>query len=174
MSASSLLSSGLDAATSMLGLSAYPPTSFCFAVNIVAASAGGVLGAVLDTSFQEVSGMDWQTDIEEYNEGGENRFVHQLPKGIKQQKLSLKRGVAGVTSPLMLWCKGVMEGGLNTSISPRIALVHLLNEHRLPMRVWCFHNAYPVHWEIEPFSSLKNEVAIERIELAYQYCTRVL
>jgi len=145
----------------------YPPAAFHFAVNI------GV-PTPLDSSFQEVSGLDQTLDTEEFVEGGENRFVHQLPKGVKQGRLSLKRGVAALDSPLMAWCKWVLEGGLSDTITTQQVLVHLLDGNGLPLRIWCCHNAFPVHWDIDPFGSMKNEVAVEQIELAYQYCTRML
>lgn len=151
-----------------LNLVDYPPAAFHFAVNI------GMLATPFDTSFQDVSGLDQTMETEDVSEGGENRFVHKLPKGVKQGTLSLKRGIATVTSPLMLWCKSTLEGGLAQRIVPMLVLVHLLDENGLPLRTWSLANAYPVRWDIEPFGSTKNEAAIEQIDLAYQYCTRML
>ncbi|MEK8034483.1 phage tail protein [Ideonella sp. DXS29W] len=151
-----------------LGLVDYPPSAFYFAVNV------GMLATPFDTSFQEVSGLSQTMETEDLVEGGENRFVHKLPKGVRQGNLSLKRGVATITSPLMVWCKVVMENGLTLGITPLPVLVHLLNESGLPIRSWCLNNAYPVRWEIEAFNSTKNEVAIEQIDFAYQYCMRLL
>ncbi|TPW15554.1 MAG: hypothetical protein FD130_1178, partial [Halothiobacillaceae bacterium] len=39
---------------------------------------------------------------------------------------------------------------------------------------WTFANAYPVSWEVESFSSTKNEVAIEKLELSYNYSNRMM
>lgn len=151
-----------------LNLIDYPPAAFHFAVNI------GMLATPFDTSFQDVSGLDQTIETEDVSEGGENRFVHKLPKGVRQGTLSLKRGIASVSSPLMLWCKATLEGGLAQAIVPMLVLVHLLDENGLPLRTWSLANAYPVRWDIEPFGSTKNEAAIEQIDLAYQYCTRML
>jgi phage tail-like protein len=163
----SLLAPG-TALRQALNLIDYPPAAFHFAVNI------GMLATPFDTSFQDVSGLDQTMETEDVAEGGENRFVHKLPKGVRQGTLSLKRGIATVTSPLMLWCKLTLEGGLARPIVPMLVLVHLLDEDGLPLRTWCLNNAYPVRWDIEPFGSTKNEAAIEQIDLAYQYCTRML
>lgn len=146
----------------------YPPVAFHFSVSI------GVLPLPFDTSFQEVSGLELQMETEELVEGGENRFVHRLPKGVKQGKLSLKRGIAPLTSPLLIWCKATLEGGLTLPIQPLPVLVQLRDEQGLPRRIWICENAYPVRWEIESFNSTKNEAAIEQIELAYQYSMRML
>jgi phage tail-like protein len=144
------------------------PTAFQFTVSFNGIPSG------IDSSFQEVSGLELTMDVEELREGGENRFVHQLPKGVQQKKLMLKRGVAGVTSPLVVWCKATLEGGLSVPILPVPLLISLLDASSLPVRSWLFSNAYPVRWETDAFNSTKNEVALETIELAYQYAQRVL
>lgn len=144
------------------------PAAFQFTVSFNGIPSG------IDSSFQEVSGLEMTMDVEEVHEGGENRFVHQLPKGVQQKKLMLKRGVGGVTSPLVVWCKVTLEGGLSIPIVPVPLLVSLLDASSLPLRSWLFSNAYPVRWEIDAFNSTKNEVALETIELAYQYVQRML
>lgn len=146
----------------------YPPSAFYFSVNI------GTGTSHIDSSFQEVAGMDLTMDLEEYVEGGENRFAHQLPTGVKPQKLSLRRGIAAAQSPLVAWCKRVLEGGLAEPIVPQPVQVSLLDGAGAPLRVWSFTNAYPVHWAIEAFNASKNEVAIEHIELVYQTATRMV
>ena len=81
----------------------YPPTGFYFKV-IFSATLG-----MSDTSFQEVSGISSEVELEEVVEGGENRYVHRLPKSVKHPKLVLKRGIAKMTSPLVIWCRSVFE-----------------------------------------------------------------
>lgn len=146
----------------------YPPSAFHFKV-VFSAFAGQS-----DTSFQEVSGIGSEIDLEEVVEGGENRYVHRLPKAVKHPKLVLKRGIAGLASPLVLWCKSVLESGLAVPIMPMPIMVYLLDEEHNPIRGWSFANAYPVNWEIDGFNSTKNEVAIEKIELSYNYANRLL
>ena len=146
----------------------YPPSAFYFRVVFGKPSEG------LDTSFQEVTGIKSELTIEEVIEGGENRFVHQLPKGVKQSKLVLRRGIANQQSPLVQWCQTILEGTLSESFEPKLVYVHLLNPTGTPVRSWSFANAYPVSWEVESFESSKNQVAIEKIELSYNYSKREL
>lgn len=146
----------------------YPPAAFYFSVNV------GSVPNPLDSSFRDVSGLEQTMEVDELREGGENRNVYQLPRGVKQSKLSLKRGVAPLTSPLVIWCKAILEGGLSTNITPQSVIVALLNTQLTALRVWHFSNAFPVRWDIEAFNSLRNEVAIEQIDLAYLSATRVL
>jgi phage tail-like protein len=146
----------------------YPPSAFYFQVDFFSPYGKG------DTSFQEVSGISSEMETEEVVEGGENRYVHRLPKSVKHPKLVLKRGIATMNSPLVTWCKSVLEAGFIASIIPLPLLVFLLNEDKVPIRAWGFANAYPVKWEVDPFNSTKNEVAIEKIELSYTYSNRLV
>lgn len=146
----------------------YQPSAFYFKVAF-AATAG-----MSDTSFQDVSGIGSEIETEPYVEGGENRYVHQLPKSVKHPKLVLKRGIAKSTSPLVAWCRSVFEGDFAAPIVPMSVMVYLMDENKVPIRAWSFSNAYPVNWEVENFNSTKNEVAIEKIELSYNYSNRVI
>ncbi len=145
----------------------YPPPAFYFKV-VFSHTAG-----LSDTAFQEVSGIGTQMETEDVTEGGENRFIHHLPKGVKHPNLVLKRGIAKTTSPLVLWCRQTLEAGLMLPILPQHIIVFLLNERGIPTRSWSFSNAYPINWEVEAFNSTKNEVAIEKIELSYNYSMRI-
>ncbi|MBT8339629.1 MAG: phage tail protein [Desulfatitalea sp.] len=127
-----------------------------------------------DAAFKEVSGIGAQIETESYSEGGENRFVYELPKAVKHPKLVLKRGIAENSSPLVQWCKSVLENGLNEAITPKLIHVMLLDADGQAVRQWSFDDAYPVNWEVESFNATKNEVAIEKIELAYGHCQREL
>ncbi|MFC1748527.1 phage tail protein [Pseudomonadota bacterium] len=147
---------------------AYLPTAFYFKVTFSGS------GGDRDTSFQEVSGISTGLDTESYTEGGENRFLYELPKRKKSSNLVLKRGLAGASSPLITWCRTTLEGDFSTAIKPKEVTVSLLNEKASIIRSWSFVNAYPISWEADPFNSTKNEVAIEKMELSYNYFTRLV
>jgi phage tail-like protein len=154
--------------SALLELDGYQPPAFYFTVSF-----SNTLG-LLDCSFKEVSGIKSEMDLEPFQEGGENRFIHQLPKGSKQSKLTLKRGIAKYTSPLVAMCRDVLEGGLISPIKPVSLVVSLLNAEGIPMRSWSFDNVFPVSWEVEAFDAMKNEVAIEKIELSYNCANRII
>ncbi|WP_293905385.1 phage tail protein [Phenylobacterium sp.] len=149
-------------------MDAYPPSAFYFRVSF------GPSTAPEDASFQEVGGIGPEMEVESFREGGENRFVHSLPKGVKHPKLTLKRGVANRDSPLVAWCQSVLQGGLAERIKPQLVLIHLLDAEAKPLRSWSFENAYPTHWTVDEFRADKNAVAIEKIELNYAVSTRKL
>lgn len=127
-----------------------------------------------DASFAEVGGIGSSMTTEDVMEGGENSFAWKLPTVVKHPNLTLKRGVASRTSPLVLWCQSVLETGLGISILTRTLWVSLLNEEGTPARIWSFYNVYPVQWKVDPFNATKNDIAIEQIELAYHGTNRLL
>ncbi len=126
-----------------------------------------------DAAFQEVSGIGSQIETEPFLEGGENRFTYQLPKSIKNSNLLLRRGITGMDSTLVKWCKSFFYHDFKEALKPKDLLVHLLDETGTSLRSWSLSNAYPVNWKMDSFNSTKNEVAIEEIELCYHKLKRI-
>ena len=141
----------------------YPPTSFSFVVNGVSNLEG------IDSQFQSVSGLSSEIETESYTEGGENRFTHQLPKGVKYPNLVLKRGLI-VNSGLITWCRDAME---NFSFESRDLIISLYGgpKSSAPLMVWNVVGAYPVKWDVSEFNAEENKLAIETVELKYKYYT---
>ena len=124
-----------------------------------------------DTAFQEVSGLTVNFEYERVPDGGEN-FFYNLPKMPKYNNLILKRGVADMSSPLVQWCTAILNADLTRPVRPRCLTVMLLNEEADACRIWYVANALPIKWSIDGFNSTKNSVAIETIELTYNYFFR--
>jgi phage tail-like protein len=142
-------------------MSLYPPVGFRFTVQI-AGSPGQD-----DATFQEVSGISLELDAEIDREGGENRFVHALPKAATHPRLVLKRGIADQRSPLVRWFEAVLEAGLAQPIETKELTLRLLDETGAPLQTWSFRDAYPVRWTVDSFLADKAHFVIETIELAY-------
>ncbi len=58
------------------------------------------LKGIIEAGFSECSGLQVETEVEEYREGGINDFVHKFPKMSKYQTITLKRGL---TDSQELW-----------------------------------------------------------------------
>jgi len=140
-----------------------PPVSFHFKVEFQGVGKGDA-----DTRFQEVSGLTAEVAIEELPVGGENRFTYRLPSRAKYGNLVLKRGVLG-DSGLIDWFRHAIE---DFSFTPVDVHVSLLNEKHEVSSSWTFIGAYPVKWAIADLKSMDNALAVETIELAYQYYRR--
>jgi phage tail-like protein len=146
----------------------FPPAAFHFAVRLDPAAGGG------EAMFQEVSGIGAEMETEAVHEGGENRFVHALPKGVKHPRLVLRHGVVAIDSGLVKWCRQVLESGLAQPVRTQQIEVHLMDASGESLRRWDFTGAYPVKWSVDAFGSTKQEVALESVELAYGTVRRVL
>jgi phage tail-like protein len=163
----------------------YPLGAFYFSVKVldpvtvgslVANLATGDFGSILsdvDASFQEVTGIESQFDVEEVIEGGENRFIHRLPRYTKYSNLVLKRGVVTKLSFLAEWFGFTIGSSLSLPIVPFNVLVMLQNQDGWPAVAWAFVNAYPIRWEIAPMDSLDNKILTEKLELSYNYFQRL-
>lgn len=118
-----------------------------------------------DFRFQEVTGLTVDVNLDTYNEGGENRFVHRLPGRTKYGDLVLKRGmtlVSGVTA----WCVDAIE---NFNYQPTNMLISLLNEDHLPVSSWYITNAIPIKYDITGLNAEQNQIVIESMTLRYEY-----
>jgi phage tail-like protein len=146
----------------------FSPVAFQFTLRLDPAAGGS------EALFQEVSGIGAEMETETVHEGGENRFVHALPMGVKHPRLVLRRGVVAIDSGLVKWCRQVLEGGLAQPVATQQIEVHLMDESGEALRRWDFTGAYPVKWSVQPFGSTKQEVALESVELAYGTVRRVL
>ena len=143
----------------------YLPVAFHFQVKLM--QLPDQPGPVM-ASFQEVSGLEHALDTEDVQEGGENRFVHQLPLPARARRLLLKRGLVQRTSAFMTWCRRSLQGGLSVPLRPITLEVRLLAEDGAPLLTWVCSRAYPVRWTLNGLDAMRNELAIEEIELAYQ------
>lgn len=142
------------------------PVAFSFSVNVTGADGHE------DMQFQEVSGLEAEIELETVVEGGENRFVHKLPKAVKHPNLVLKRGIAGKQSELMIWCQDVLQKDFSKPIVPRSIYISLLNEDADPIRSWSVERAYPVKWNVSTLNAMENKIAIETMEFAYTILKR--
>ena len=136
-----------------------PLASFHFSVIFLG------LGPNIEIGFQSVSGLSATIETETIGEGGENRFKHQLPTGVSFQNLTLKRSLR-ISSTVTAWCEDAIEKFI---FKPTDLLVVLHNELHLPLYTWKVVNAYPVSWSVSDFDAESSALAIESLELKYQY-----
>jgi phage tail-like protein len=142
----------------------YPPVGFYFKVNVI-----GITGAN-EGNFQEVSGLSFKLGVKEMVEGGENRFIHRFPVPAKYENLVLKRGVL-IGSPLIIWAKTCLE---QFSFRPSTVVLNLMDENSAPIAAWKFINAYPVGIKISDFKAQENGIAVETLELSFDYFNKVI
>jgi phage tail-like protein len=138
----------------------YPPVGFHFSVTFQLFPQ-----TPNDFRFQEVSGLDVELEMESFIEGGQNRFIWQLPRRARYSDLVLKRGMF-MGSAIILWCQNAFE---NFVFEPTNITIALLNEKHVPVQAWYVVNAIPKKWSISNFNAQENSVVVESITLSYQF-----
>ncbi|GAX37260.1 phage tail protein [Nodularia sp. NIES-3585] len=121
------------------------------------------IGGVLIGGFSEVSGLSSEIDLESYEEGGLNDYVHKFPKHTTCPNLILSRGLVRIDL-FYLWYQATSQG----LVQQLSGTIFLLNSQQIPVMWWVFKKAYPVKWEGPQFNASSEEIAIERIELVHQ------
>ncbi|MBV9773025.1 MAG: phage tail protein [Gemmatimonadetes bacterium] len=153
------LNAGFAAATGALNARLDPYTGFDFLVEIEGLLVGG---------FSEVTGLQVETEVEEYAEGGRNDFVHRLPGRTRYpSNLVLRRGLTDIDA-LWSWHREVALG----RIERRNGTIYLLDRQRVPAMWWDFQDAFPVKWSGPDLRSDSNTVAVETVELVHRGISR--
>lgn len=135
------------------GQKPYPYTSFRFRIEIEGLTVA---------QFSEVTGLQSETEVETYEEGGVNDFVHQLPKRTKYPRISLKRGLTD-KEEMWKWYRQVVDGKFKRK-DGAIILMDVAGEDKWR---WNFTQAYPVKWAGPDLKADSNTVAFETIELVH-------
>ena len=143
------------------------PVSFYFSISLTGAHI------TADASFQEVSGISVELDMEEISEGGENKFNYKMPAHAKYSNLVLKHGIVAANSDFAAWCIKSVGSDFSKPVMPKTLTLFLLNESGDKLMSWDFINAYPVEWSISDLKSQDNSLVIESVEFAYNYFTRI-
>ena len=150
-----------------------PPTAFYFEVAFI-----GNGNNKMDSSFQEVSGLKVTVENPEKWEGGDNVFVHHLPKSINYENLVLKRCL---TKSLAFekWCRDTL---VSFEFKPMDISLRLLSSQSepigsnipIPLAAWSIEQAFPISWELATFGNAKDEFAIETLTLKYRKFNKTL
>ena len=126
---------------------------FNFTVELDNAEIGG---------FSEITGLQVETEIENYREGGNNLFEHKLAKITKYPNLVLKRGII---DSVQLW--RMHQDVINGTIEKSSITVILRNNAKEAKWRWAFKDAYPVKWSVTDLNATSSTVAIETLEFAH-------
>lgn len=151
----------------------YPAPGFRFTVLVAGSGTPMQLASRADTSFEEVSGLDARIETAPLTEGGENRYVHQLPAQTKSPNLVLRRGYVTAPSFLSEWAAQTVGSTLAQPILTQSLVVMLLGETGMPLVGWNVTRAWPVRWVTGPFNAVENKVLTEVLEFSYAYVTRI-
>jgi len=113
--------------------------------------------------FTEMSGLQVETVVTEYEEGGNNGFVHRLPGRTKVGNVTLKRGIVA-SNEFFNWYSEILNGKLKF----RHVDVQVFDAEGKELAKWSFANAFPVKWIGPQLAADGKNAAIETLELAHE------
>lgn len=119
-------------------------------------------------AFQEVSGLEAETQVIEYRHGDSAIFSPiKMPGIAKYGNVTLKRGVFVKDNTFWAWYNEIK---MNT-IKRQTVIIKLLDENGKPTMTWSLKNAWPTKMSGTDLESDGNEVAVDTIEIAHEGLT---
>jgi phage tail-like protein len=135
--------------------SVWPVPKFYFSVNIDGK----------DYSFQEVTGLETETQIIEYRRSDSKQFsTIKMPGIAKVGNVTLKKGVFAKDNNFYKWYDAIK---MNT-IKRMTVIIKLLDENGGTTMSWTLQNAWPTKIQSTDLKSDGNEIAVESIEFAHE------
>lgn len=137
----------------------WPLPKFYFSVKI---------GGSPELSFQEVSGLETQTQVIEYRHGDDKQSSTVKMPGIsKVGNVTLKKGVFAKDDTFWKWYSDIKMN----IIKREVVIIKLLDESGNATMTWTLANAWPTKVTGTDLKSDGNEIAVESIELAHEGLT---
>ena len=121
-----------------------------------------MIDSLAQAVFTELSGLQIETEVLEYVEGGNNGFVHHLPGPTRVSNLTLKRGMTS-SNELFKWYLDIARG----KIDQRNLSVIMYDTAGTELTRWNFIKAYPVKWVGPQLMAGGNTAAVETLEFAH-------
>jgi phage tail-like protein len=118
--------------------------------------------------FQEISGLESETQVLEYrHSNSKNYSTIKMPGISKVGNVTFKKGIFVKDATFWNWYSQIK---MNTY--PRVSIViQLLDENQAPTMTWTLNNAWVTKISAPTLKSDGNDVAIETIEVAHEGLT---
>jgi phage tail-like protein len=113
--------------------------------------------------FMKVEGLSVAYDVAEYNEGGENGFVHKLPGRAKYENITLTRPVSELTTGLAAWFESY-----RVLVKRTTGRIMAQQSDGSTVFVWNFMGAFPVSWKVSGMDVAGNGVLTETLVIAHE------
>lgn len=119
-------------------------------------------------SFAECSGLQAETELETYREGGVNEYLHHFAGASKYPPLVFKHGLSPIDG-LWGWHQEIVRQG---RVTRRNGSIYLLNRQQSPLIWWNFKDAFPYKWTGPDLQASSGDVAFEAVELVHRGLSR--
>ncbi len=122
---------------------------------------------IIDGSFDlgdwtKCEGLGVEYQVFDYQEGGNNGFIHRLPGRAKYTNVKLTRPVDAATNAVMAWLAGVQ-----VKVVPSSAQICVRDTNGDVVAVWVLQGVFPVKWSGPTLDVGSNTPAYESLEIAH-------
>ncbi|MEU5988771.1 phage tail protein [Spirillospora sp. NPDC047418] len=130
-----------------------PASSLFFRLTVSGVSFG---------AFNGCDGLAAQVDVEQFEEGGNNGFVWQLPTRVRHSNVRLTRPVTADTAKVATWISSVATGIERADVQ-----IDVLRADGSLIASWGLREAIPVNWTGPTLDPEQATVATEVLEIAH-------
>lgn len=121
-----------------------------------------------EAAFQEVNGLDMESEPIEYRAGNAKAFTKiKMPGLLKYSNITMKKGTFKSDSKLYDWFKKIK----GATIERQALTISLLDQEGEAVVTWKVENAFPIKLQGTDLKAEGNEVAVETIEIAHEGLT---
>ena len=126
-------------------------------------------GKQVVAGFSSCTGLQINSEIYEYKEGGLNSYVHKFVTRTSHSNIVLKRGIT-FTNVLWKWHQNVASG----KIVRKNGAVILQDDLGIPTAAWSFSNALPLRMSGPELDAMQSKTALETLELSHEGLERLV
>ncbi|HKP52219.1 MAG TPA: phage tail protein [Chloroflexia bacterium] len=118
--------------------------------------------------FTEITGLSVEVMVQDYEEGGQNDYIHRLPGRVKVSDITLRNGVT-TSNEILEWFQKILEG----KFERRDVTIIMVNQDKTTGRnqKWTFKRALPVKWTGPELKAGQSGAAIQSLQLTHQGLT---
>ena len=118
--------------------------------------------------FSDCSGLQMETEVQDFHEGGLNTHTWKFVTRTKQSNLTLKRGI--VNKALWDWYQELAQGKMRFRNATIIVHDPSGKSDVLEFQII---QAFPIKWVGPDLSAAQNNIAVETVEFAHQGLERL-
>jgi phage tail-like protein len=129
------------------------------------------IDGVDQASFRKCSGLKTETEIFEYQEGGDNETVRKLVGQTKHSNIVLTQGYTA--DPSFFKWRDEIHTGDGAKIKRRNgSIIAYADDNKTEIGRWNFEKAWPIRWEMSEFDGSTGQAAVETLELSVDRITK--
>lgn len=113
-------------------------------------------------TWSKCDGLAVEYEVQEYQEGGQNEYVHRLPGRCKYTNIKLTRPLDKSSADVAKW---VSRG--RTKVERNNGAISVLDAGGEVVAQWNLQGMYPVKWTGPSLDATGNQIATETLELAH-------